>query len=524
MAWGAMAHVGAGDSLGVAAIAMRVDEACCSVETLVEVLEGFIGDGSPGESGSNGEGGADCSASASLGDSFWSELVRALCHDCLLASWGGAMRDSSSTARGLEFLVRRAAARMAQTDTRLRHVGLTRHATCAAFATELRLHATRERAQALLCDARRLLLESSAEKTELVGGLIGGAVEPEGLPVTAHGLPPLGDLSRCRVSTRVVGLARLLGSALEYAISCDARAAMLLYRRARDIVELFCAVAVGRAALEPPIVPHATLLLSVDCSLLARCCFSLGAEWALRLPSPLREAGVSFTDLVSMLRVRAEQLLEVVFCAQRDELLNAVAQGGSFEGVGESEEAQRAARAALRRLSHQLRALPASWANTAPWAEGLARLRNLIDASLAALLRRLQALRHISEQDGTELQAFLQELCAAVDSLLASAQSTAREAGLAAALSDGADGETPCAATKGLRKCRQLEWVLGARLAQLEARYRAGKLDAFSAREILQIVCAVYDEGTLQADHGAQQLLVSLRADAELETTGGEGR
>ena len=512
---------GGSDSLDVGAIASRLDEACSNVEMLVDALEGFLG----GNTGSDslGAGVGDGTPTVALGDGFWSELVRALCHDCLLASWGSAVRASSLNALGLEALGQQAVERMAQMDARLRRAGLARHASCAAFAAELGLHATRERAQVLLCEARRLLRESPAEKPELLGG----PADAEGHPAAARGLPPLGDLPRCRVSTRAVGLARLLGSAMEYASSCDARSATVIYRRARDLVELFAAVAVGRAALEPPIVPHATLLLSDDCTLLAHCCLSLGAAWVPRLPSPLREAGISFTDFVPMLRARAEELLDAVFCAQRDELLDAVAQGGSFEGVGENEEAERAARAALRRLSHQLRALPASWAHTVPWGVGLARLRDLVDAPLAALLRRLLALRHISEQDGTVLQALLQDLCAAVDSLFASAHTTALETGLAAApsvtdASLDANHETAFGVTPCLRKCQQLEWLLGARLPQLEERYHAGQLDAFSAREVLHVVCAVYDEGALQADHGAQQLLLSLKAD--VERTGGDHR
>eukprot|EP00966_Prymnesium_polylepis_P271372 6270036-Prymnesium_polylepis.1 len=89
------------------------------------------------------------------------------------------------------------------------------------------------------------------------------------------------------------------------------------------------AVAAGAHAADEPLVPHSQLLLSDDCLLLSHCCLSLGAEYAPRLPPPLRH-GASFTDLAPMLATRAEALLDAVHAAQRDELLDAIAQGGSF--------------------------------------------------------------------------------------------------------------------------------------------------------------------------------------------------
>lgn len=305
---------------------------------------------------------------------------------------------------------------------------------------------------------------------------------------------------RCRVSTRAVKLVKVLRCALEYACSCDARSAAILYSRVRDVVDLFHAVSVngGGMATDEPLVPHTTLLQCNDCLLLAHSCLNLGAEFGARLPQPLRDQ-VTFTDMFHVLSSAADEILERVYSAQLLESLSTIQEGGSFAAIGENADAHTAAQRAVHKLTHQLGQLQGSWVDVLPQHLAFERVQAFIDAILAELLRRLQALAHISERDSAIVPVLLKELCMACDRALSA---TVGSASLC---------ETKLA-PHHLRKCRQLEWILQARLSEVRDRYCAEQLELFRPRELLLLLQALYEQTTLNSAEQTLQFMRSLEA------------
>ncbi|KAL1520207.1 hypothetical protein AB1Y20_023677 [Prymnesium parvum] len=457
----------------------RLSSACGSLTALVRALRLFlVGPEGASDRTDQRQTGEDSTLMCALGDAFWSEMVRALCHDCLLACWEVEMQQADSTKEQVTSLVQAATETMSEMDQSLRRAGLARFATCASFAAELQCHAAKKYSQTLLRQTRLLLLDETAASC-----MVGGSASDEsssGAP--SDWLPILHNFSRCRVSMRTIELARLLRRALVFACSADLKSSVVVYSHVRNLIELFVAAACAIRTASEPLVLHTTLLMSDDCAFLACCCISLDSEHTPRLPAPLC-AHASLVDLAAMLREESQLLLHAVFSAQRDELVGIVEQGGPFSGVGESEEARWMAKSVLRRLEHQLRLLPAIWTETVPSVIGVQNLERLVETAVNVLLGKVQSLRHISERDCSILQSLLHGLCSTCEEILRAT-----------------DLPSIGITIRAIRHCREVEWILGARLSQIRDRYLAGEFNSVLSCELMHLLRAMYDPAALQSD------------------------
>ncbi|KAL3931314.1 MAG: hypothetical protein SGPRY_001175 [Prymnesium sp.] len=466
----------------------RLKEACGSLEIIVDALGRFLGNANAGLP--MGAAAGSSHMLTALGDSFWSRIVGLLCHDCLVATWESELNMHSPTQAAIESSLHDVTQTLAVFDACLVRSQIPQHAICAAFAVDLQFHVAVKHAQSLLSQARHLLLEPSAESiligpgrlSHSTGDKAGDVIEcKEGQQADSGSISESFKLARCRVSVRTIALVRLLREGFEFAIKCHSKAVPLMYEQTRDIIELFIAVTAGGHQIGNPIVPHTALLLSNDCLLLGHCCISLGIEYMARLNS-----SSSFADLAAVLRDHAMMLVEDVVSAQLQELTAIVSQGGSFSGVGENDDAHEVAKVSSKRLIHRLRALPTCWIEVAPADICLERIQELVDAPIQMWLARLQALRHISERDSAILQVLLRDVCTVCEEILSLANPNAQ----------GKYG----AATPALRQCRQIEWILGARMSEVRKHYHEHKLDMLSPHTLFQLVQAIYDQTLLYGD------------------------
>ena len=511
----------------------RIGRVCSSVASLVNGMYRFFGGTSAAEASITRENAEPADARrercisaaealAKLGNAFWSELVRSLCHDWLLPAWAAAIETDlgipssriaarRTSTEKMDSLVSQITRHMASLDGCLRCVGLTEHATLASFAVDLRVHAAEKHSQSLLSQARELLLlDCLAEDPKDVGSTWQPVEEAQGgrdgtsgpyhddsgpPPQPAAGLTRLLCFPPCRISPRAIKLVGLLRGALEYACACDVKSAVWLYRGARDVLDLFHAVAVQRIS-DDPLVPHTTLVWSNDCLLLAHCCVLFGSEFGPRLPPPLREA--TFADMFALLSATADEMLEHVWSGQFQESLSILQEGGSFAALGENADARDVAQRVLKKLEHQFDQLQTSWLALLPALQARERLRQLVDGILAELLSRLQDLVHISKRDSDVLAELLHNVAHKCDRVLSTSIPVS-------------PGGRISPAPYHLRKCRQLEWILQARLKDVHERFQQGKLaktaskpeNLFSPHELLRFVHALYEHATLHSDEQA---------------------
>jgi len=165
---------------------------------------------------------------------------------------------AAAMARG----VREAAAAVRRLESTLVAAGVSRHdvpSLADSAAAAQRLVATRL-ADQLLGDARRALLATAAG-SQLVGEspLISSA---NGVSQTDELVESL-QLQRCRASERAVQLLALCRRALDAAVLSDEAGAAVLVRRARELIELFVAVA-------PTRVPQPMVSFVVTCLRISR--------------------------------------------------------------------------------------------------------------------------------------------------------------------------------------------------------------------------------------------------------------
>ena len=458
---------------------------------------------------------------AALGAALWPRIVTELTEHCLLpaildetapvGAADGAAAAAAPPADPRE-AVAAAAVRVRAAEAAMRSARLAPpDSTLGEYAARLQMHAASHQADALLSHGRDLILEKVPTAVRVEPHLVlppapteASITEETGAAPAAAAAAKAGDgaaflFASCEVSERALSLVRLVRGAMGLAATCDAAGATVLYARARDLIDLFCAAAPAALGDVRRASPHAALLLRNDCELLGHACLFLGAEVAATLPPPL-DARATFVDLADALVAVGAGVLDSLVGAQRAQLLETVASGGDFCAVGEEEAAGAAATGALKRLAHEMKRLRATWGGTLPPATARVHLAALLDAPLGALLGALLALRHISGSDCATLGALLAELLPQCDEVLATA--------------DAADGG---GLAPSLQRLRQLAALLDAAhrsdLPAVQALHSSGALGAFRAAEVLSLYGALFAVQSAAARAFARELQAAAQAE-----------
>mmetsp|Transcript_242 Transcript_242/g.748 ORF Transcript_242/g.748 Transcript_242/m.748 type:complete len:322 (-) Transcript_242:200-1165(-) len=290
---------------------------------------------------------------------------------------------------------------------------------------------------------------------------------------------------------------RLCRCCLAAAALVRGRGARLLVRRAREVLELFVALAPTRVSSP---VPHLSLLLHNDCRYLAHACLTLPLPYHARLDAAAA-ADATLVSLVEPLRALAAATLRAALHAQSAALLSTLRRAEGFVSVGEDEAAGAAAQRATHQLVRELALLRPQWCETLPRGVALSSVSRLAEAVLRPLYESLVALRHISERDSRALHKVLSFLLPACEQLLS------------AAARSPLDGRCEHL-VPSLRRCRQLGRLLDARLAEVVAWWGEGELDAISARDLLVLLRAIWNEEALLAN--AREMHRALVTEAAL--------
>ena len=456
-------------------------------------------------------------------------------------------------------------------ETELQTLGLAPPSSrLSQFASSLHWHLARRFSDGQLGRARHLLLSSGADSEAI------GASGPPPSPLAQH-------FPRCRVSRKARGVLAIAHALLRLACRCDAKAAGLLYSRARDVLNLFTALCVspeswdaahdtshtashntpdsalirGRAGQldgEAPLVPHLALLLSNDLAFLANECLTLAVTYRAHLPAELAHV-VRFTDLAPAMISLSEIELRRALAAQRSHFSELLSFARGFAAMGEDDESAAAARRATQQLAYELANLAHVWLGTLPTQLAAESLHALVDALLDEVAAQVLALRHVSASDSRELTVLIGEVMAPCERLLEEVATEvgtmgkgvegvgprgvpwgvpipgewgvpiAAESALEAAGGDGtaaggdgtaaeddgtAAGDDGTAAAEALsqetekersslRRCRQLQWLLGARLNEVGAEMQAGGLDELKMENVHSMLRAIFNQQALIA-------------------------
>ena len=278
------------------------------------------------------------------------------------------------------------------------------------FAASVEEQYVASRRRSLLIDARALLTRGDRHESEWVGGL--GSSESDGAAAAAQPgagtssallqeRSPFGSAQRVvvathaalegesggidghacfplsQVSTSALALKRLIDGTLEEARSAMAtpRCAKMLYRTARDMIDLFRAVrgGAGKADVSAQAVPRLVALFHNDCMYLAHHAMSLGHRFCRHLPDPLCRTA-TFVDIVPPLRRLAEKELLRLLEEQQTELvertfgtpvlpeLDLLSKERLMVSADGEDEGWRQVEGRCKKLMVQVRRLRAAWA------------------------------------------------------------------------------------------------------------------------------------------------------------------
>ena len=358
------------EAAGAPRLRVRTSELCEALSTTLGALHRFLAQARPDALDEMREAWAEAGSEPVapldlLGPRFFDELGRLARDSALLPSLDAEMRarsdprsaapeagaadaaDAGAVAREISISnsvsheMSEAAAAMSAAVRRLcdetrTKLGSSALAPLALACAELQAHAATKRADRLIDEARSLVCappsdslfvgpsvfpaaqaDASAEPNDAADDATAAAAAAHDADADADAdavsapLAPSASLTfpRCRVSRRAVELVALLEGAMSYACACGAAGAAAIYRRARDAVDLFVALSPAVHASSLRLVPFTALLLHNDALLLRHRCLTLAAEYAARLPPPLRPVA-TFCDFAPSLAALARESLE----------------------------------------------------------------------------------------------------------------------------------------------------------------------------------------------------------------------
>eukprot|EP00898_Chlorokybus_atmophyticus_P000233 jgi/Chlat1/120/Chrsp1S03218 len=218
---------------------------------------------------------------------------------------------------------------------------------------------------------------------------------------------PYFHFSPCQVSRATIQLCELATSTLEDACHARARSAAVLYRTARDVFDVFRAVAPIRArSTRHESVPQLPMLFHNDCIYLAHQALTLGPRFQKHMSKPLCTYA-TFIDFAPYLLRIGKQAFYRQLNTQGQELAKLI---DALEGLGNTDDEVRYAQVehAFKQTLHMMHKLKNVWQQVLYRGTLLEALAAMVETVASRLVTEILALQDMSVDEDEQLRKLLQ--------------------------------------------------------------------------------------------------------------------
>jgi Centromere/kinetochore Zw10 len=264
-----------------------------------------------------------------------------------------------------------------------------------------------KRRSTLLNQARNILVHNDYHNTSLVGENIPKPSDSV-LPQPSEGMS-IFKLHRAAVSDTAQKIMELVRRTMDEAIAPygESLLSVLLYRTARDMLDLFRAIIPSTHATEINSLPRTAAVLHNDCVFLAHHCLTLGMEYKERFPEgtdtrgQLLQQACIFVDMVPPFRELADKAMGDMLEEQRDQLWELV--GVRVKLLGQALESNESlmewndAETALKAGLHHLKHLSQAWKPVLAYEVYNSSIGFLVDTMFGLFLDQILSAADITE-------------------------------------------------------------------------------------------------------------------------------
>ncbi|XP_067941918.1 centromere/kinetochore protein zw10 homolog [Watersipora subatra] len=222
----------------------------------------------------------------------------------------------------------------------------------------------------------------------------------------------------CAISETTVDLMKLAHSMLEEACgSSNAACCSQIVYAVRSMFELYTSVVPDFHHDGIESLPQMTALYYNNCMFLSHQLILLASQYKARLTKVMNDgSGVTFVDLVSLLRALGTQSFLDQLHSQKLNLLDCLKGAEGFKSV-EVEERFGAASQSVRQCLHQLSHLKKVWVDVLPLSNYCKAIGHLLGCVVKEMTISIQALEDMSANDTTKLDYLIKQVLDAAPDL-----------------------------------------------------------------------------------------------------------
>jgi len=279
----------------------------------------------------------------------------------------------------------------------------------------------------------------------------------------------------CLVSQSALELLALAEKGLDHAATSKPFCSVRLFHTVRNIFSLWCAVTPTYHAASLSSLPQLAALAHNSAMYLAHKLVTLGFTYKEKLSAVSGIGGVpTLVDLVPRLREVGADTLLASLRLQRDQLKQILNTAG-FPALATDRRLSSGAEQGVKQVLHTLGHLQKVWGKVLPGTVYLRCQGTLLNTVLEELIQIITSLEDISADAGGQLVSLLGQLVAKAPSLF--------------------PGEEPGRFVRRWGKFKELIFMLGATLREIEERWGGGKGklgEEFPAEQVKQLVRALF--------------------------------
>ncbi|KAJ3409466.1 Centromere/kinetochore protein zw10 [Chytridiales sp. JEL 0842] len=212
-------------------------------------------------------------------------------------------------------------------------------------------------------------------------------------------------LPTCYISVQAQTLVELAYNTLHEAASLDPESAVELYYCARDIFDLFRAIAPVVNADSIQNMPTRTIIFYNDCQYFAHHLLTLGYQCQPRMPKSISNV-TTFLDLIPSFRKLGEMHFRSQMRRQRDIILGYIKEAQGFGNLTDDERLDVVERSVKQALYH-IMALSRSWKPILASDMYLRAIGLLVDSFVESVMNEVNTLKEINKDEAHQLRYIL---------------------------------------------------------------------------------------------------------------------
>ncbi|XP_076054000.1 zeste-white 10 kinetochore protein isoform X2 [Oratosquilla oratoria] len=208
---------------------------------------------------------------------------------------------------------------------------------------------------------------------------------------------------KCKISASVCELVDLIYEIMEEACQSSPQYAGRLFYTVRNILTMYSSVVPTAHAHVLSTLPQPAAIVHNSAMYLAHHALSLGQQYHLRLPKPLRDSTITTTDLAQRLRYTATSTFLQSMKKNRTSLLDTLRDSSLFETIGSHATLVPAAEQHVKQILHQLELLKKVWQNVLPQKVYTKSMGILVGSVIEEVITRVVGLEDISAEAALSL-------------------------------------------------------------------------------------------------------------------------